>query len=364
MEQKHSATPKKIRDARKKGQVSKSQDLLRLMGMWVVFEAACAFQGPLRAGFISLFELPSLLLRMPFEEAVTRLLTQAVLFAGVLVYAAMGFLIAAKMLATWLQSGFVFSLTPLAPSLARLNPAQQLSQMFTLNKLWDLMSGILKIILIAGIGFGLLKNRFAAMIGMSHLEVAQLWEAIQWLFVPVVRVLFMMLVAVSLLDVAMQRFFYKKRLKMSDQELKQEKKSQDGDPHIKGKRRMIAQQLLMSPPAPGLDVVKGADVVVVNPTHIAIALSYTSGETPLPVVIYKASDDKALETIAFAKEQNIPVIRYLWLARNLHQTTPVGSPIPRDTLQAVATVFRVIKQLADQSELLEEGEEIYEIRRQ
>jgi type III secretion protein U len=197
---------------------------------------------------------------------------------------------------------------------------------------------------------------------MSSLQLNQLWEGLHELFMPVVRSFLVLLVLVSLVDMAAQRGFFKKKMKMTNEEVKQEKKSNDGDPHIKSKRRMIAQQFLMASPAPTMDKVKNADVLVVNPTHIAIAIEYKPGQTPLPVVSYKSVDKDAVATIEFAKSHQIPVVRYLWLARTLHRTTPVGMAIPRETIQAAAAVFRVIKQLAENDpDFAVNTEGVYEI---
>ncbi len=371
MEKKHAATKKKIKDAKSEGQVAKSQDLLRLVGLVVGFEFASLLKEPLSAGFITLFSKPSEMFALPFEEAVERVLSFGLAFFFTVALGAMLVLVMVKVLATWAQSGFVFSTKSITPSFNKMNPAQQLGQMFSANKMWDLFAGIIKIILIAGFGLLLMRQSFPDLMGMSSLKVIQLWDGLHELLMPIIRSLLMLLVVVSVIDVIMQNHFHKKRLKMSDEEVKQERKSQDGDATIKSKRRSLAQQLLADNPQPQMNVVKDADVVVVNPTHIAIALSYKPGEMPLPVVTYKTTDQGALDTIDFAKSHQVPVIRYLWLARTLHGSTAVGATIPRETIQAAAAIFRVIKQLADaelngdgdgsvEAVLGEEG--VYEIR--
>lgn len=345
MEKKNKASKQRIKKAHDEGQVSKSQDLLRLAGLAAAFELANLFYQPLIQLISQLFMMPSQLFTLPFSAAVERLGLFALSLGLSICMSAMMVLIIVKLLFTWFQTGFVFSAAPFTKGFSQLNPAKQLAQMFTMNKLWDVFAALIKLFIILGLGSLLHRSLLADLFGMPRLESQSLWYALHSVFLVFERSLLVALIAIALVDIAMQRHFYQKRLKMSDEEVKQERKNRDGDPMIKSARRSMAQKLLMEPPKPELNSVQQADVVVVNPTHIAIALSYKPEDVPLPVVLYKSVDASAQETIQYAKDNAIPVVRYLWLARTLHENCLVGQTIPRETIQSAAALFKVIKQL-------------------
>jgi type III secretion protein U len=132
-------------------------------------------------------------------------------------------------------------------------------------------------------------------------------------------------------------------MRMSDKELEDEHKEMEGDPHIKGERKQFAHEIVF-----GEDrskAAKKADSVVVNPTHYAVALSYKPDEYPLPIILARGSDEEAQNLIKIAYENNIPVIRYIWLARTLYADGSLDKGIPRTTLKAVAFVYRLIQEL-------------------
>lgn len=345
MEKKHQASKDKIKKARRDGQVAKSQDVLRLGGLVVAFEFANLYYQHLVQAINHLFTLPSKVFELPFTEALERLFFYVIGLGMSVCLGAMLVIAIVKILITWGQTGFVFSAAPLKNGFSRMNPAKQLSQMFTLNKLWDIGSALVKLTVLIGLAFLIYQGIFADLLSLSRAQPHLLWPALNQVFLIFERSLLVVLIIIALIDIVMQNYFYKRRLKMTEQEVKQERKNRDGDPHIKSKRRSLAQQFLMDPAPPPMEAVKNADAVVVNPTHVAVALSYDPDKVPLPVVLYKAEEDGAKETIAFAQQHNIPVIRYLWLARTLYGECNVGQCIPRETIHAAASLFKVVKQL-------------------
>lgn len=122
----------------------------------------------------------------------------------------------------------------------------------------------------------------------------------------------------------------------------------EGDPHVKGQRRQLAYEMANEEPKVKLPKLEESDMLVVNPTHFAVALYYRPGKTPLPMLVEKGTDAQARELIDRAKAADIPVIQCVWLARTLY-THKLGANIPRDTLQAVAFIYRTLRELDDES---------------
>jgi len=127
-----------------------------------------------------------------------------------------------------------------------------------------------------------------------------------------------------------------------------EYKDMEGDPHVKGQRRSLAYQLAQEEPKVKLPKLEESDMLVVNPTHFAVALYYRPGKTPLPLLVDKGTDAEARKLIDRAKAAQVPVIQCVWLARTLYEHK-LGANIPRDTLQAVAFIYRTLRELDDEA---------------
>ncbi|WP_181486603.1 EscU/YscU/HrcU family type III secretion system export apparatus switch protein, partial [Lonsdalea populi] len=171
------------------------------------------------------------------------------------------------------------------------------------------------------------------------------WHGVAAVLQRVARTTLAALLVLAVLDFGLQKYFFMKQQRMSREDLRNEHKDSEGDPHMKGQRKSMARDILNAPaklrPA---GKVENADLLLVNPTHYAVALFYRPGQTPLPRILCKGEDEEARQLIARAHRAEIPVIRFVWLARTLYRQ-PEGRYIPRDTLQAVAQVYRVLRQL-------------------
>jgi type III secretion protein U len=216
--------------------------------------------------------------------------------------------------------------------------------MFTLRSLTTSLSGIIKAAIIAVVMWMIVEPALGTLVSLVHSDLVTFWHALSKLFHQILRVTCGILLVLAVADFAIQKYFHAKQLRMSMEDIKQEYKNSEGNPEIKGHRRQLAHELLNQAPKAPPKPVKDADVLIVNPTHYAVALYYRPGKTALPRIHCKNIDAGALALIEEAKRERIPVVQCIWLARTLYRV-PQGRFIPRDTLQAVAQIYGVIKQL-------------------
>ena len=218
--------------------------------------------------------------------------------------------------------------------------------------------------LIPNIGRGQAKlESFVAMIehfknDVQDMSVSELMEevnketgyidALITLFRYLLHVCLALLLVLALVDLALQKYFFAKRMRMTYVEVVKEYKGLEGDPYIKMMRRALAQELAQEEHAVKLPPLEEADMLLVNPTHFAVALYYRPPQTPLPILVAKGADAPARRMIERAKAADVPVIQCVWLTRTLYQAK-LGQCIGRDTLQAVALVYRTLRELDDEA---------------
>lgn len=337
------ATPKRLRDARKKGEVAQSQDLIRLLALSLMCELSLysandslnRLNGFIHYGLGRLAPLtPSSLLEVSAQAG------------GVLLYffaATLAPAVAIRLIGGWMQFGFLWAPEALRPDINRLNPLAQLKQMFSAQALFNLIAGLLKAALISGLVLSLTLPAVGTLIMLVETDLYDYLHGALLLFQRILRACFGALAVVALIDMLMQRYFYNKRQRMTHEEVKKEYKESEVDASLKSHRRSLMAQWLEEPliAPPSLEQ---SDMLIVNPTHLAVALYYRPGQTPLPQITAKGEDRGCLALIARANEAKVPVIRYRWLARTLYPGA-LGSYIPRETLRILATLYQTLKTL-------------------
>lgn len=343
-EKKHPASAKKLRDQRKKGQVAQSQDVGKLLVLTAISEIALFTADTSLQRFQQLMVLPLAHLSQPFVRALEAVLLEAlvVFFSFALLMA--GVAIGVKLISSWMQFGMLFAPDSLKPDFNRLNPLNQAKQMFSAQSLINLLMGIVKALLLGLILYVVIVPSMGALINLANSDLQSYILALIALFRYLLHTCLGLLLVLALIDLAMQKYFFAKRMRMTQVEVVKEYKDMEGDPHVKGQRRALAQQLAQEEPKVKLPKLEEADMLVVNPTHYAVALYYRPGKTPLPLLVSKGTDANARRLIARAKAADIPVIQCVWLARTLY-TKKLGASIPRETLQAVAVIYRTLREL-------------------
>lgn len=342
------ATPKKVKDSRKKGQVGQSQDVYKLMIAAAILEVVLAMVDNSMASLQSMIATPLELLHQPFMYAVQKVLVQCAVIAGSLIIIAIGIAVIMRLAGAWIQFGFLFAPEALKLDFNKLNPVSQIKNMFSGKKLFELFNSLIKAIALGFILYLLVTPALQTLVKIPLTDLNTAWHGVVHLFIKIERTCLMALLVIAGIDFGMQKYFHYKSLRMSKDDIRQEFKSSEGDPHAKGYRRSEARRLASEGGAPPrkkqAPKLTDADALIVNPTHFAVALYYRPETTPLPRIVCKGVDDEALDLIAQAKEKNIPIIRFIWLARTLSQEE-VGHYIPRNTLRYVAKIYQVLKEL-------------------
>ncbi|QZP22012.1 type III secretion system export apparatus subunit SctU [Pseudomonas sp. DR208] len=347
-EKKHAATPKKLRDQRQKGQVAQSQDVGKLLVLTALSEIALFTAEPSMQRFQQLLVLPMSRIGQPFARALEEVLLEALLmfFAFALMMAAVA--ITVKLISAWMQFGVLFAPESLKLNFSRLNPLSQIKQMFSAQQVMNLLMSLTKAVLLALVLYVVISPSLGVLINLANSDLQSYVKALIILFRHLLHACLGLLLVLALIDLALQKHFFAKRMRMTQVEVMKEYKDSEGDPHIKGQRRSLAYQLAQEEPQVKLPKLEESDMLVVNPTHFAVALYYRPGKTPLPLLVDKGTDDQARALIDRAKAADVPVIQCVWLARTLYEKK-LGAGIPRETLQAVALIYRTLRELDDEA---------------
>ena len=347
-EKKHPASAKKLRDQRKKGQVAQSQDVGKLLVLASISEIALFTAESSLQRFQQLMMLPISDLNQPFARALEEVLVESLIVFFSFSVLMAGVAIAVKLTSSWMQFGLLFAPESLKPDFNRLNPVSQIKQMFSAQSLMNLLMSIAKAFLIGLVVYLVVWPSLGALINLANSDLQSYIVALIVLFRHLLHACLGLLLVLALIDLIMVRHFFAKRMRMTQVEVVKEYKDMEGDPHVKGQRRALAQQLAQEEPKVKLPKLEEADMLVVNPTHYAVALYYRPGKTPLPLLVSKGTDAEARKLIDRAKAAEVPVIQCVWLARTIY-TKELGASIPRETLQAVALIYRTLRELDDEA---------------
>lgn len=329
-------TPKKLQDARKKGDISKSKDVTSTAGMLVILGlAALALPvvGDQVAGLVrTSFEV----IQEPFAQAAPRLGRQA----GMTLLTVVGMIVVpialVGALVEFIQAGPVITTEKLKPKVENMNPAKGLKRMFSMDNLVELVKSILKTAVVGTIAWLVMRKVLQELpllvSGRPESVGAALWQT-TWLLLAWAGGSF---VLVSAMDLAWQRYSFGKKMRMSMRDIRQEMKDSEGDPHLKGQRKQLQQEWAQQG---ANNAASQAHVLVVNPTHVAIAIAYDRETCPVPTVTAKGKDDDALAMRMAAQEAGVPVLRNIDLARSLLADAEPGEIVPAELFDIIATVI-------------------------
>jgi flagellar biosynthetic protein FlhB len=337
------ATPQRLKKARDDGQVARSKDLSNLAvlggGMLVLFGLAPTGFARLRDTLAGQLRFDNASVRTP-ELMLQRLSDNAA--QALIVYLPLGLLVIALAVVALIAAGSVaLSTKPIEPKLSNISPLSGFKRLFSRQQLVETFKlvGITTVVLIvAGQFIAGHAEAFATLL-MRPLETG-IGQLAQWLAMGV-GLLLLVIGVVAAIDVPTQRFLHKHRLRMSHDEIKREHKEAEGDPHVKSQRRARQRQLAQRQ---SIRAVPKADLVVMNPTHYAVALRYDDATMTAPRVIAKGTDLLALKIRDVAKANAVPVLQSPMLARALYAHAEIDQEIPGALYTAVAQVLAWVYQ--------------------
>lgn len=340
-------TPRRLQESRRRGHVARSQDLTAALPLLAGFGALALF-GP--GIFVAMAELLRGWVGGADADLGSVWPVGGALIGAVLRQTAWFFvvLMAAIVLTLMLQVGFLFSLEPVRPHLAKINPLQGFRRLFSIRSIMVGAISLGKLTLISLIAYAAMwryAGEIAHAFQLGFPELIGLGANLAFRFAVF---LVMALVLLALMDLAWQRYRHFRDLHMTKEEVKDELRSMEGDPRIKRRRRDVQMQLYLQRLQ---SEVPKADVIVTNPTHYAVAIAYDAGSMPAPKVVAKGGDWMALRIRQLAREFEIPVVERPPLARALYEAVDVGAYIPERMYRAIAEILAYVYELTGRDPL-------------
>ncbi|MGF1597513.1 MAG: flagellar biosynthesis protein FlhB [Acidimicrobiales bacterium] len=330
-------TPKRLRDARRRGQIPRSADLVGWVSVLVasyILPSLTGSVGEVLTRYVSdsVQALSSDTPEVGFEVAAGLFddlaVATAPFFVVMMVIAAGGMAV---------QGGVTLSTEPLRPKLERISLAKGIKRLVSPQSAVDTAKAIVRLVVLAALVSGIATELIVSYLGSGDRDLVASGRDLAAGLLLLVRLAALAGIVVGLADYAWQRRRVSKQLKMTKQEVKQEHRSTDGDPMIRSRRRSLHARLSRNQM---LAAVGEASVVVVNPTHVAVALTYSAGT--IPTVVAKGGDELARRIRERAFESDVPVVEARPLARILHDTIDVGAEVPAPLYEAVAVVIAFV----------------------
>ncbi len=343
------ATPRKLEQARKEGQVVKSKDFSTAVSLLILFSVIFGLAPFIWDQIVQVFTLLYEQIPNAHVEKIgyMYILMIAVKGAALIIGPILAIAWFVAVMADFIQVGPLVATAPLMPKLDKLNPTKYFKNIMSIKTLFELFKNIVKVIILGYIGWMVYKdhiesilmlasvdNNFAVMIEFGKLITEFIFKAC---------IAFLVIAAA---DYGVTKWKFLKDQKMSFKEIKDEYKNSEGDPNVKAQLRQRRMQMLQQG---AMDAVPTADFVVTNPTHVACALKYVAEEMDSPMLIAKGTELIAKKIIDIAKEHNVPVIENPPVARALFKMVDINQSIPPELYKAVAEILMFVYKMKNPS---------------
>ncbi len=338
------ATPKRLQDARNKGQIARSRELnamaVTLAGAAAVFVLGDGIVGGITDIMAANLALPRMALMSP--EYMLAHLKEAALSAALTLTPWLTLLTIVALLAPLSLGGWSFSVEAMKFKGERINPIAGLKRLFAMRGLVELLKALAKFALVGTIAVLVLDWLADEFIGLGRQSVMQALNHSAWLMATAFILFSAGLILIAAVDVPFQIWDHGKKLRMTRQEVKDEMKETEGRPEVRGKIRALQQETANRRMLEDIPI---ASVVVTNPTHYAVALRYDADKMGAPVVVAKGADLIALKIREVANAHGVPIFEAPPLARALYASAEIGDEIAERLYVAVAQVLTYIYQL-------------------
>ena len=338
------ATPKRREDARRKGQVARSSELSSIAILSTGLLALSGL-GPYMFDQLGVFMIDALTNGVKVEINSTNLYLHIgswVLGYARIIVPIVALLVVAALAVNYAQVGVLLTLQPLTPKAERISPFSGIKRIFSSKGLVELAKSLFKIGAVVYVTYLTISADINNLVSYMDMGVGQIFTLSGDIILTLTFRIILLLLIMAILDYSFQRWDYEKNLRMTRQEVREEVKQQEGDPMVRSRvrnlQREMSQQRMM-------DDVMTADVVVTNPTHVAVALKYDMENMPAPLVVAKGQRLVAQRIKEVARDAGIPLVENKPLARALFKVVQIGDEIPEDLFKAVAQVLAFVFQL-------------------
>lgn len=338
------ATAKRRADFRKKGQVAQSKEV-QTAAMFTTLLLFWIFYAP--HFWHDLTKIISSIWDRSCEYAITpSALMQLIIFLfknmAVLMIPLFLVTMATGFLATFLQIGWLFTTQPLTPDIGKLNPIKGMARFVSKRSIVEIIKSLAKVMLIAWVAFRTVQGEFDDALVLVDMTLIQIFQFLGKTATLIMMKVCGIMIFLAALDYGFVRWEMEDKMKMTKQEQKEELKDTEGDPHIKSKIRSIQHQMARSRM---MAAVPEADVVITNPTRIAVAVKYDNATMDAPIILAKGQELVAAKIRELARENNIPLVENPPVARLLHSKVEIGQTIPEELFKAVAEILAYVYSL-------------------
>lgn len=335
------ATGKKLGDARNKGQIAKSKDIGLAAGMIACTMVLLTISGFIASTLVNetISTLQGGILQDVSDISLKVIAINFIIKAGTCILPVAVPIMIFGIAASIAQSGFLFTTEPLKPSLGKLNPISGFKNMFSKKSLADLAKNIAVVTIISYMVYNYVMDNYDKILHITNVYLPTIGIEIVDLIVGIFFRIALVMIVLAAIDYFIQRIFFKKDMKMTKQEVKDEYKQMEGDPKVKGKikqrqREMASRRMMES--------VADATVIITNPTHLSVAIKYEDGKMEAPKIVAKGADLIAIKIKEVAKENNIPIMENKPLARLLYEEVEIDEEVPQEMYQAVAEILAMV----------------------
>jgi len=335
-------TQKRLRDARKKGQVAKSKEVVSASLIIFLLAYLWLSSDYYMEKFHELISLPVTTYGIEFRSALGEMVTETFKFAVILTLPVVGIALIVGIASNFFQTGALFAPEVLKEGMKKINPATALKNIFSRKNFMELIKSIIKIVFLMYLIYLAVRHDLGALLAIPGCGLGCLLPIFGSLMGKIIAYTVIAFILVAVADYFFQKFDYIKNLKMTKDEVKREFKEMEGSPEIKSHRRQLFQEIVNTQVT---NNVERSSVIITNPTRMAIGIYYDEDETPLPVVTFKEQGVMAKRVIEIAREKGIPVMENVPLAHALMDQGNVNQYIPSDLIKPVAEVLRVIQEL-------------------
>lgn len=341
------ATPKKLEDARKKGQVAKSTDLVSAFVLLGFFLTIKLFIGWMGHSFMSVYykqykDIADIVQDGFTTNVAAKMLTDCLLSIvkiGLPIFIA-SFTIA--IVSNVFQVKWKVTGEPLKPKLNKISPIAGFKKIFSMEKIFEFLKSLVKLLILGSVVYITLKKKWGYLLSLYDFTLPQAIVAIGNVIIEIGLKISICFLVFAIADVLYQKHKFSKEMRMTKQEIKDEYKNTEGDPQIKGKIRQkmreVSRQRMMQ-------AVPEADVIITNPTHFAVAIKYDKDKGSAPIVVAKGADYVAAKIKEIARENEVEIVENKPLARMIYFNVDLGEEIPQEMYQMVAEVLAYVYRL-------------------